>query len=95
MLHLKKILILTYEIISTINMHDTLKPLGIWFMPFANSVRDTIHTINGVLKWGFFLSKAHIVIISIKQSLGVEIGCMTENGSMWLILTLSYTQYVH
>jgi hypothetical protein len=28
-------------IISAINGHDTLRPLGNWFRPFANSARDT------------------------------------------------------
>ena len=39
--HLKKLFMLMNGIILIISKHDTLKPLGIQFRPFANSVRDT------------------------------------------------------
>ena len=90
--HSKKILMLTYEIIYALSERDTQKPLRHLVEALCNSVRDTTNTINGVLRWGLFLSKAHIVKNLIKQWLGVEIGCMTENGSMWLNLTISYTK---
>ena len=39
--HFKKLPMLTNNITLAIKGHDTLRPLGIHFMPFANSVRDT------------------------------------------------------
>jgi hypothetical protein len=35
-------------IVLAISMSDTLSPLGIYFRPFANCVRDT-YTINNVV----------------------------------------------
>ena len=39
--HLKKLLILKNNIILTISRPGTLRPLGIWFEPFANNICDT------------------------------------------------------
>ena len=39
--NLKKLVILTSGIVLTISAHDTLRPLGIYFKLFANSVVDT------------------------------------------------------
>ena len=36
-----KLLMLTNSIISTNHGHDILRPLGIWFQPFTNSIHDT------------------------------------------------------
>ena len=47
--HLKKLLMLTNIIILAISKHDTLKPLGIQFRRFADSVYVTLNTINGVI----------------------------------------------
>ena len=44
--HLKKLLVLTNGIVLAISGCDTLRPLGIYFRPFANSVRDTIYHNN-------------------------------------------------
>ena len=41
-------LMLTNEIISAINGRDILRPLGVYFRPFANHV-VTLSTISGVV----------------------------------------------
>ena len=38
---LEKLILLTNTIILAIDGHETLRPLGIYWRPFANGVRDT------------------------------------------------------
>ena len=54
--HSSKLLMLRNSVIIAISRHEVLKLLGVWFMPFANSVCDTKYRKR-------FTSFTHVAVV--------------------------------